>query len=261
MRKLPITLMHVIVPETVGWPVPGLQSGFAESQEQNARDILERAHKTVQSYASDVAVRTEIRRDGVGKALVDASRDAYLTVVGTRGMGALGRTILGSVGSVLVHYGYGPIAIVPADDIEAPDTAPVLLGIDGSPASEEATALAFDEASRRGVELVALHAWSDIGAYFTLGMDWRKFEDEGREVLGERLAGWQERYPDVKVRRRIVCNQPAHKLIEESRQTQLLIVGTHGRSGVAGRLGSVSTAVTRQPRVPTIVVRPRQDQK
>ena len=30
-----------------------------------------------------------------------------------------------------------------------------------------------------------------------LGLDWRKYEDEGHEVLGERLAGWQEQYPDV----------------------------------------------------------------
>ena len=42
-----------------------------------------------------------------------------------------------------------------------PPRLPVLVGIDGSPASELATAIAFDEASFRSVELVALHAWSD----------------------------------------------------------------------------------------------------
>ena len=105
------------------------------------------------------------------------------------------------------------------------------LGIDGSPASEAATALAFDEASRRGVELVALHAWSDVGVFPVLGMDWRQYEDEGHEVLGERLAGWQEQYPDVTVRRRIVCDQPARWLIDESEQAQLVVVGSRGRGG------------------------------
>ena len=53
----------------------------------------------------------------------------------------------------------------------------MLLGIDGSVASEEATAFAFDEASRRGVDLVALHAWSDVGVFPILGMDWHKYEN------------------------------------------------------------------------------------
>ena len=39
----------------------------------------------------------------------------------------------------------------------------VLLGVDGTAASDEATALAFDEAARRGVDLLAVHAWSDVG--------------------------------------------------------------------------------------------------
>ena len=55
------------------------------------------------------------------------------------------------------------------------------MGIDGSAASDAATALAFDEASRRGVELVALHAWSDVGVFPALGMDWHDRENEERK--------------------------------------------------------------------------------
>jgi nucleotide-binding universal stress UspA family protein len=132
----------------------------------------------------------------------------------------------------------------------------VLVGIDGSPASEAATALAFDEASRRGVDLVALHAWSDVGVLPVLGMDWHEYEDRGHEVLGERLAGWQEQYPDVRVRRRIVCDQPAHRLVDESAHAQLVILGSRGRGGFAGMLlGSVSTAVAESAPCPVIVVR------
>ena len=149
--------------------------------------------------------------------------------------------------------------IVHADEAQAADhKSPVLLGIDGSPASEAATALAFDEASRRGVDLVALHAWSDVGVFPILGMDWHKYEDEGHEVLAERLAGWQEQYPDVHVRRRIVCDQPARWLIDESQQAQLVVVGSHGRGGFTGmRLGSVSSAVAQAAKSTVIVVRHR----
>ena len=181
-----------------------------------------------------------------------------MVVVGSRGMGALGRVVLGSVSSGLVHHAHCPVAVVHADEAQAPDrTSPVLLGIDGSPASEAATALAFDEASRRGVDLVALHAWSDVGVFPVLGMDWQQYEDEGHEVLAERLAGWQEQYPDVHVRRRVVCDQPAPLVASTSpQQAQLVVVGSHGRGGFKGMLlGSVSTAVAEGAKAPVIVVR------
>lgn len=262
MRDQPLTLMHAIPPVVVSWPVAYLEVSFVESQEVSAREVIEKAQKTVQASAGQSQpppVCIEMRHADAPSALVIGSRDAYMTVVGSRGMGALGRAILGSVSSGLVHHGHGPIAIIHAEESQTPDVAsPVLLGIDGSPASEDATTLAFDEASRRGVDLVALHAWSDVGVLPVLGMDWHKYEDEGHEVLAERLAGWQERYPDVHVVRRIVCDQPARWLIDESRQAQLVVVGSHGRGGFSGMmLGSVSSKVAQAAKVPVIVVRSR----
>ena len=63
-----------------------------------------------------------------------------MIVVGSRGMGAFGRVMLGSVSSGLVHHAHCPVAIVHGSQAHEPDhTSPVLLGIDGSPASEAAT--------------------------------------------------------------------------------------------------------------------------
>ena len=84
-----------------------------------------------------------------------------------RGTGLL----LGSVSTGLVHHSSCPVAVIRPEPAPADGDAPVLLGIDGSPASEAATTLAFDEASRRGVGLVALHAWSDVAVFPVLGMD------------------------------------------------------------------------------------------
>ncbi|WP_123024464.1 universal stress protein [Mycolicibacterium stellerae] len=259
-RHAQITLMHIIAPVVVTWPVRYLQSSYTEWQEGNAKYVIEQAQKTLRAVIGDnppLTVQPEVRHDSVVPGLVKASREADMVVVGCRGLGPVGGALLGSTSRGLVHHGRCPVVVTHADGLRVPDRAlPVLLGIDGSPASEGATALAFDEASRRGVDLIALHAWSDVGVFPVLGADWHEYEQEGHELLAERLAGWQEQYPDVHVWRRIVCDRPARWLIDEAKKAQLVVLGSRGRGGFTDMLlGSVSTAVAESARPPVIVVR------
>ncbi|ORB82726.1 universal stress protein [Mycobacterium kansasii] len=261
LHQLPVTLMHGVAPIVVGWPVGQLYTEMPEWQKDESHAVIERAHQALRDSlggSGSPDVRAEVVYSNIVPALIEASNDAWMTVVGSQGMGALGRTLLGSVSSALLHHAQCPVAVIHSDDgVVADTTAPVVVGIDGSPASEAATALAFDEASRRGVALVALHAWSDVGVFPVLGMDWRDRENQGEEVLAERLAGWQEQYPDVQVRRSLVCDKPAHWLLEEAQHAQLLVVGSRGRGGFPGMLlGSVGSAVAHSAKIPVIVVRP-----
>jgi len=172
------------------------------------------------------------------------------------------RTFLGSVSSGLIYQAHCPVAVIHDGEPMVTDVAraPVLLGIDGSPASEAATAIAFEEASRRGVGLVALHAWTDLRVSdfkdVFPDLNWDAELSHEEETLAERLAGWQERYPDVGIRRSIEIGEPAGPLIEASKLAQLVVVGNHGRSEFAGMLlGSVGAAVVNRARVPVIVAR------
>jgi nucleotide-binding universal stress UspA family protein len=260
LRHLPITLIQVVAPVVVGWPVGQLYPNMPEWQQDDAREVLEKAGKTLTAGldgSEPPEVRTEMVYANVVPTLIDASKDARMIVVGSQGMGALGRMLLGSVSTALIQHAQCPVAVIHSSEGATPDAnAPVVVGIDGSPASEGALALAFDEASRRGVDLVALHVWSDVGVFPVLGMDWRDRESQGAEVLAERLAGWHERYPDVQVRRMLECDKPARWLLQESERAQLVVVGSRGRGGFPGMLvGSVSSAVAHSAKIPVIVVR------
>jgi nucleotide-binding universal stress UspA family protein len=260
LRNVALSIVHVINPVAATRPLTPLPLSFGQWQEQRGHHILDAAVKIVEESTAHGAVHVNIELlfGGTIPALVDLSQRAQMMVLGWRGRGAAARRLLGSVSSAMIRYAGCPVAVIPDEDPLLPHRAgaPVLVGVDGSPASELATAIAFDEASRRGVELVALHAWSDVAVSGLPDFGWSELIPEAQEVLAERLAGWQERYPDVEVERLIVADDPAYQLIERSGSAQLTVIGSHGRGGFAAMLlGSVSYAVVQSARMPVIVAR------
>jgi nucleotide-binding universal stress UspA family protein len=260
MRNVPLTLVHVANGVVAPWSQTPLPTGFGKWQQQRGRQFIDDAIRVAAEATIEtdpVQLKTEMYYSATIPTLVDLSKEAEFVVVGSRGQGAFG-SLIGSVSTGLVHHAHCPVAVIHDEDplMPHPAQAPVLVGIDGSPASELATAIAFDEASRRHVDLIALHAWSDAGVLDFPGMDWSTMKSSEDEVLAERLAGWQERFPDVTVHRLVVCDRPARQLVEHSEAAQLVVVGSHGRGGFAGMLlGSVSAAVVHSARMPVIVAR------
>src|SRR5271156_1413423 len=261
MRNVPLTLVHAVQPIGVTLPRLTATTAFSRWQVEQGQKILDEAVETARSTTpggGPAQIETEMLFSPAVPVLVDLSKDADLVVVGSRGRGPITRSLLGSLSSSLIRHAHCPVAVIHDEDplMPYPAHAPVLVGIDGSPASELAIAIAFHEASWRRVDLVALHVWSDVEVNDYPAIDWPAMKPAAEEILAERLAGWQDRYPDVTVRRVVECDHPTYHLVRQSESAQLVVVGSHGRGGFAGMLlGSVSTAVAHSARMPVIVAR------
>ena len=257
MRRVRLTLVHAIAMPSPGWTNQQLR----ELYEADADAILDDAVTSIHDFMGAGApadVRRQVFFSRPATALVDMSKDADMIVTGARGLGALRRVFLGSVSNALIHHAHCPVAILDLDTSLCAEAknAPVVLGFDGSAASEYATEIAFKEASLRGVDLVVLHAVNDTDMSQIRNSKYSEGLCDIGAMLSERMADYQRRYPSVHVQRAVVDDRPAAHLVNLSATAQLVVVGSHGRGGFAGMaLGSVSSAVAHASRAPVLVAR------
>ena len=259
-RNLGLRLVHAL-PELPP-PYPRGDPTFEQIQQAvGARG--ERMLAEARAVASGTGVETVVRSDRPAEALLAEAEGAAMIVLGTPGLRPLGRVLLGSVSVALAAHAPCPVALIRphAGDDEPPAEGPVVVGVDGTPVSEEAVAVAFEEASWRGARLIAVHCWHEafLAAVFEEGrwtMDSSAVEEHEHELLAQRLAGWPEKYPGVVVDRVVRAGRPAERLLDLADRAQLLVVGSRGRGGFSGlALGSTSQALMSYALCPVVVAR------
>ena len=136
------------------------------------------------------------------------------------------------------------------------DRHAIVVGIDGSPASDSALAWACAEARLRAVAVVAFHVISVPYELPRLPIEEPagKLELGGRQVLDEALA----RAPTegVTVESRLLEGAPGELLVEASEDAELVVVGTRRHGGLASFvLGSVSSTLVHHAHCPVVIVR------
>ncbi|GAB2794667.1 universal stress protein [Amycolatopsis magusensis] len=264
-RNRELRLVHVIDDILLSLPRPlPTQENLHEVVLARGHRLLAKAREAAREVAPEVKLHVELARGRAMDVLRGESETAGLLVLGTPGLRPLGRFLVGSVTIALSAHAACPVAVVRAHVGEdaPPAEGAVVVGVDGSPSSEQAIEVAFEEASWRGAPLVAVHSWDEpfIAAIFEearLLLDRPLVEAHEREVLSQRLAGWREKFPEVHVDPVVARGSASERLLEYADRAQLLVVGSRGRGGLSGMLlGSTSQTVLSYALCPVIVARP-----
>ena len=138
----------------------------------------------------------------------------------------------------------------------------IVVGVDHSPGAKAALVFAEKEARLRGATLRAVHAWQYgyigytglEGGVPALGGDINELHAAAEAALE---ASVREALPDsdVEIELRTIQGAPAGVLVDESRDADLLVVGSRGHGGFVGLLlGSVSQQCAHHAECPVVIV-------
>jgi nucleotide-binding universal stress UspA family protein len=194
---------------------------------------------------------------------------AGLIVIGSRGLGPVGRIALGSVSEAVIHHSDWPVLVLRGGEDAWPPER-VIFGDDGSEAARAAGDLGASLCGHHGAQALMLRAYPRLPEVDAEGrrFDPRMVDDELRraeKALQERSRTLESRLGS-RPKLRVVVGDAAASLVEaaeeDAPESTLLAVGSRDL-GVIGRmrLGSVSTKVVHAAKGPVLVHPPPRSER
>jgi nucleotide-binding universal stress UspA family protein len=242
---------------TTGQPWFVAAPGDLASVRDSAERLVSAAAESCARQHPQAAIEQFVALGPPSIELVDEADGSDLLVVGRHGHRRFDSWRLGSVADSVARHTPCPVVVVP-DRRLGPACDRIVVGVDGSAASDAALAWAGDEADERRAELVVVHCWSyaygselsSAAGHDLTGVDAAlELQTAVRSARDHQLGA---------VTDRLVEGHPAHTLIEESHHADLVVVGTRGRGAVRSALfGSTSHRVSSAASCPTVIVRDR----
>jgi nucleotide-binding universal stress UspA family protein len=244
--------LHVVLAHH--WRVPGRRfksrDDLLRTTGEQVTAVRDTALDQARSAAPDVHVRGSGEVGDPVPILLGAAADADLLVVGGRSRGSPG-PMLTPVTSQIAAYASCPVAVVREGC--STDRNTVVVGIDDSPAASATARTAFEEAAlRQAGTLLAVTAYTAPPP----GTDLRVAEAALHRRLGNELAPWRDKHPEVPVVCEIVRGDPGSVLVEKSRQAGLVVLGAGSRRDFEGlRLGPIRLHLLHHAECPVLIAR------
>jgi nucleotide-binding universal stress UspA family protein len=221
--------------------------------------LMSRARAIAEEEHPDLEVHSDVVRGFPRSQLVKRSQGASMLVVGRRGRGTFGELLLGSVAMSVATHSRVPTAVIPhVWDQETFSADPLVMGVDENGASDDALAFAFEMAHQRDVPLHAVQVMPAGEDFLRMQPAVTEPSDHHAKAVGvleAATAGWQEKYPDVRLTCRPEWGHPVRALVDESVSAQMVILGGSRHSRLsAPLLGSVQHGVLHHAHCPVVVV-------
>ncbi|WP_371525106.1 universal stress protein [Streptomyces sp. NBC_01283] len=271
-RGSSLTVVH-------GWvwhPHAGPSVPADSLQREWAEQTLERAENSVRAAHPGLQIAAQLVGESSVAALLAATEEAELLVLGSRGLGGVMGFVMGSVSQRAIAKATCPVVLVRAGESVADEHFPaphgispdeivetpyrdVVLGLDTSHPCDGLIEFAFDSARRRHAALHAIHAFgaapdhvSDGGPVPTSG---RELLTENERTVTAALRAWREKYPEVPVTETVCEGRAATALVRASATAALVVVGRQQRDTRVGmHVGPVAHAVLHHASCPVAVV-------
>lgn len=219
----------------------------------------------VQRAAGDLRARG-LEASGVSLAgdpkrvVLDRAKETHadFVFVGSQGVSALARFLMGNVASAVVRYAPCSVEIVRARPGKAAGVHKILLATDGSPSSERTAQSIAGRPWPEGTEIEVLsvvelslgtsQAWLEPPYVDNEQLEAQRAEamQRAQSAVASAVQILSKKFPHVSESISVLVSGPKAVITEQADQTgaDLIVVGSHGHRGVERfLLGSVSEAV------------------
>lgn len=206
-------------------------------------------------------IRSDVMVGNATSVLSHASEGALRLVVGRRRLSGLERMFVGSTSASLAAVARCPIVVISAasNPHETRRHGRIAVGVDSDGRSDHTLAAAWREAQVREATLVVTHIQPPVpvgmfGGYRLTDDAQRELLTAGREAIDEMVARVIGPDPAHPVHILVAPGDPVDRMVDLSRDVDLLVLGMRPPKGLGIAIGGLSRAVMAHAQAPLMIV-------